>query len=149
MLGMRAVSAVILALGMVVGCTSQQRAGWTIGYGLNEYQGQVLRVRDGGPGAERLKTEAAYDPTVRRYVEQTGQPDYLLVVDRNQVQLMYIEDDQIVLFQRTTLNPKSQATITDGIPDPLASLFARPDQARLREARARRQGMLGASPSHP
>jgi len=149
MLGVRTVSAVILALGAVVGCTSQQRAGWTIGYGLNEYQGQVLRVRDGGSGAERLKTEVAYDPTVRRYVEQTGQPDYLLVVDRYQVQLMYIEDDQIALFQRSIWNPKSQATITDGIPDPLASLFTRRDQDRLREARARRQGRLGSAPSPP
>jgi len=140
---------VILALGVVVGCTSQQRAGWTIGSTLAEYQGQVLRVRDGGSGAERLKTEVAYDPTVRHYVEQAGQPDYLLVVDRYQVQLMYIEDDQIVLFQRSIWNPKSQATVTDGIPDPLASLFTRRDQDRLREARARRQGRLGSAPSPP
>ena len=139
----------VLALALVIGCTAQQRAGWTIGSTLDEYQGQVLRVRDGGSGAERLKTEAAYAPTVRHYVEQPGQPDYLLVVDRYQLQLMYIEDDQIVLFQRTVWNPKSQATVTDGIPDALASLFTRHDQDRLREARARRQGTLGASPSHP
>ena len=139
----------LFGLLLAVSCPSQQRAGWTIGSTLAEYQGQVLRVRDGGSGAERLKTEVAYDPTVRHYVEQTGQPDYLLIVDRYQVQLMYIDDDQIVLFQRGTLNPKSQATVTDGIPDPLASLFTRSDQARLREARARRQGRLGSAPSPP
>ena len=122
--------ALLFGLLLAVGCTSQQRAGWTIGSTLAEYQGQVLRVRDGGSGAERLKTEAAYDATVRHYVDQTGQPDYLLVADRYQVQLIYIEDDQIVLFQRSIWNPKSQATVTDGIPDPLASLFTRSVFAR-------------------
>jgi len=145
----RKTGALLFGLLLAVGCTAQQRAGWTIGSTLAEYQGQVLRVRDGGSGAERLKTEVAYDPTVRHYVEQAGQPDYLLVVDRYQVQLMYIEDDQIVLFQRSIWNPKSQATVTDGIPDPLASLFTRRDQDRLREARARRQGRLGSAPSPP
>jgi hypothetical protein len=148
MLDTRKVSAVVLAFGLIVGCTSQLRAGWTIGSTLVEYQGQVLRVRDDGPGAGRLKTETAYDPVVRHYVEQTGEPDYLLVVDRYQVQLMYIEDDEIVLFQRSVWSPNSQATVTDGIPDPLASLFTRQDQARLKDARARRQGVLGASRSH-
>lgn len=133
-----------LALVLVFGC-----AGWHHGTSLDEYQGQVLRIRDGGSGAERLKTEAAYDPSIKHYVEQTGQPDYLLVVDRYQLQLMYIEDDQIVVFQRTTWNPKSQATVTDGIPDPLASLFTRLDQDRLKEARSRRHGTLGSVPSRP
>jgi hypothetical protein len=127
---------VLFGLLVAIGC-SQQRAGLRMGSSLNEYQGQVLRVRDGGPGAARMKTEAAYDPTVRHYLDQNGAPDYLLVGSNYQLQLMYVEDDRIVLFQRPLFNPKSEATVTDGIPDSLASLFTRSDQDRLRQGRVR------------
>jgi hypothetical protein len=121
-----------------VSCTSQQRAGWAIGWTLPEYAGQVLRVRENGPGAARLEPEKQYDPTLRHYVETSGEPDYIYVVDRYMLQLIYVDDDRIVLFERPTLNPKSQATVTEGIPEPLTSLFTRADQDRLRQARARR-----------
>ena len=127
----------VLAAALVLGC-SQQRAGLLVGGTLIEYQGQVLRVRDDGPGARRLGMESQYDPTLRHFVQQNGDPDYIYVIDRLSLQLMYIEDDRIILFQRPVLNPKSQATVTDGIPGPLASMFTRADQERLARARARR-----------
>ena len=115
-----------------LGCTGLRH-----GASLAEYQGQVLRVTD-GPGASRLAIESAYDVTVRRFVQQNGEPDYIEVMDGSSLQLMYVEDDRIILFQRPVLNPKSQATVTDGIPGPLASMFTRADQERLARARARR-----------
>jgi hypothetical protein len=58
-------------------------------------------------------------------------------VSGQRLQLMYIDVDEVVLFQRS-LSSKSRSTVTTGIPDDLGTRFARSDQERLREARRRR-----------
>ena len=118
---------------MALGCTA-----WRIGSTLQEYQGQVLRVRDQGPGAPRLATESDYDPALRHFLQQNGSPDYLYVVDRYTLQVVYLSDDRVVLFQRPLFSPKSSATVTDGIPDGLMKLLTREDQERLARVRASR-----------
>lgn len=133
----------------LLSCTSQQRAGWTLGWKLEEYSGQVLRVRENGPGSARLEVEREYDPTLRHFLETSGYPDYIYVIDRYTLQIVYIDDDRVVLFQRPTLNPKSQATVTDGIPDGLSGLFARSDQERLKAARVQRRQALPAPQPSP
>lgn len=126
----------LLLATLTLGCTAYQRAGWKIGWTLSEYQGQVLCVKNGGPGGPRAALEEEYDPTIRHFVQQNGEPDYLYVIDRYSVQFMYVDDDRLIYFQRSTLNPKSAATVTDGIPEGLASLFSHADQERLAQARA-------------
>lgn len=130
-------AAVTLTSLLHTSCTSQQRAGWRIGSTLADYQGQVLRVPN-GPGAKRLEIEKDYDPTIRHFVEQNETPDYILVESNDVVQLIFIEDDRVVRFQRSGLNPKSRALITDGVPEPLAAQFTREDQRRLSDTRASR-----------
>ena len=121
-------------------------APWQMGATLHEYQGQVLRVKDNGPGATRLAVESDYDPTVRHFVLQNGGPDYIYVIDAYSLQLIYLEDDRIVLFQRVRLRPTSRATATDGIPDAMTTLFSSADQQRLAESRARRLGTRTTPP---
>lgn len=128
----RARSAVlIVSLVSLVSC-----AGWRIGSTMNEYQGQVLRVSNDGPGAKRLELEVAYDPTLRNFIAQNEPPDYIYVESQYAVQLIFIRDDRIIRFQRPRFNPKSRAVVTDGIPGPLSGLFSREDQKRLAESRA-------------
>lgn len=128
------------------GCTGQQRAGWQIGATLAEYQGQVLRIP--GPGAERLQIEMGYDPALRHYVEQNSAPDYIYVESTKAVQLMFINDDRVVRFQRSAINPKSRAVIIDEIPLPLASMFTRADQARLADIRRSDPAVASSGTAH-
>src|SRR5262245_7799421 len=65
-------------------------AGFRHGYTLDQFQGQVLRVKGGGPGAERLRIESDYDASVRNFVAQNDAPDYLFVGDRSTLYLIYL-----------------------------------------------------------
>ena len=107
-----------------------------MGNTLSDYQGQVLRITDDGPGAPRLEMEMDYDSALRHYVEQNGSPDYIYVESLRATQLMFIEDDRIVRFQRPKWDTKGAAVVTDGIPEPLSALFIRVDRERLAELRA-------------
>ncbi len=109
-----------------------------MGSTLRDYQGQVLRVPDGGPGAPRLEMEMDYDSALRHYVEQNGSPDYIYVESLRATQLIFIQDDRIVRFQRPKWDTKGAAVVTDGIPEPLSTLFIRADQERLSELRTLR-----------
>ena len=117
-----------------------------MGNTLREYQGQVLRITDGGPGAPRLEMEMDYDPALGNYVKQNGPPDYIYVESLRAVQLMFIEDDRIVRFQRPKWDTKSAAVVTEGIPEPLSALFIRADRVRLAELRAPAGGDRTAAP---
>jgi len=71
-------------------------------------------------------------------VEQNGSPDYIYVESLRATQLIFIQDDRIARFQRPKWDTKGAAVITDGIPEPLSTLFSRADQERLSELRALR-----------
>jgi hypothetical protein len=132
---LQCMSCFVLVIGLVflVSCT-----GARMGSTLREYQGQVLRVTDSGPGAPRLEMEMDYDSALRHYVEQNGSPDYIHVESLRATQLIFIEDDRVVRFERPKWDTKGAAVITDGISDPLSTLFIRADQKRLSELRALR-----------
>lgn len=123
--------AVVAAL--LAGCTA-----WRHNMGVNEYQGRLLRARDGGPGAVLVTNECDFDATIRRYVEQHERPDYVYEIDLNSVQFMYVDADTLVTFKRhlREYTPSSYDTATEPIPEYLSSAFEPSDQVRLRRVRA-------------
>src|SRR5437867_10980640 len=79
----------------VVGCAALR-----MGATSREYQGRLLRVSNGGPGAPRLAIESAYDRTIRHILKENGDPDFIYVANNWAVQLIYLADDRLVLIQR-------------------------------------------------
>ncbi len=135
------ISSLVLVIGIIflASCTATR-----MGSTLRDYQGQVLRVTEDGPGAPRLEMEKDYDPALRNYVEQNGPPDYIYVESLRATQLIFVEDDRIIRFQRPKWDTKGAAVVTEGIPGPLSALFIKEDQERLAELR-----LLGSRDSTP
>ena len=132
---MRIPYASILILALVIGCSSMQ-AGYEHGFTERNVRGQVLSTKS-GPGQERLAVEMKYDPAVRNFVgEQPSPPDYIYVQDRHNLQLIYLNDDRTVYFERSGLMTNSQATVVEGIPARLVSLFPRSAQDKLKQVRS-------------
>lgn len=48
----------------------------------------------------RLQSEMDYDSTVRGFVAGKGNPDYIFVIDRNTVKLIYIKSHEVATFTR-------------------------------------------------
>ena len=104
---------------------------------LEQYRHQVLRVKDSGPGAERLPVEAEHDPAVRNFIKQDGNPDYILVEDVESLRLMYIDEDRVVDFKKHFWDVGKRATVSDRIPDEISAMFTRTDRERLAAVRAK------------
>ena len=112
-----------------------------IGFILPKCNGQVLRVKEDGPGADLLAAETDYDTAIRNFVRQNGEPDYLYVTGYYSVQFIYLDDERLVLFERGKLTTTSRATVSEGIPDATVALFAAADRERLSRLRWIRRGM--------
>ena len=108
---------------------------------LPKYNGQVLRVKEDGPGADLLAAETDYDLAIRNFVRQNGKPDYLHVIDWSSVQFIYLDDERVAFFKRGMLTTNSRVTVSEGIPDATAALFAAADRERLSRLRWIRRGM--------
>jgi S1-C subfamily serine protease len=117
----------VLAL---VGC-----AGWTHGYTTLQFQGQVLRVPAGGPGAARLRIESDYDTTVRNFVVQYGEPDYLFLPDRFTLYLIYLDTNRVAAFTRSTFNSHSRLSLEE-VPPAMIQYLSPSERQRLEHARA-------------
>lgn len=102
-------------------------ATWRLGTTLPQYQGLVLPVKNGGPGTARLRLEGDFDSTVRDYVQQNGQPDYIHEIDAYALQLIYLDRQRVVVFRRPWWAFASRASVTEGIPEGLAKLLIKPD----------------------
>lgn len=130
--GVRAV-ALALALGLAVaaggGCASFRH-----GFSQARVEGQVLRAT-AGPGAERLEIESDFDPSVRTYVADRGLPDYIHVVSSRQVQLVYLERDEIAVFQREGFDPTSRVSVRSPIPEAIVARLPLRERARLETLR--------------
>jgi len=127
----------IVLLACAVGCARSHRAAWTIGWTFHEYQGQILRVAPGSPGARCLELQTEVDPGLRHFVQQNGSPDYIRLVDIHTVELAYIGDDRLLRFvreKRTTFS--SRVVVIQGIPLEFAALMTREDRERLARVRA-------------
>jgi hypothetical protein len=118
---LRAASAVVLVL---AACTALKH-GWT----LSSYEGQVLEVHS-GKGADRLKIETEFDPTIAHWVGQHGEPDYIHVQSGSLVELCYIAEDRVVTFTRGWTE-NSTASVSEPIPQRLHQMFIQADRQHL------------------
>jgi hypothetical protein len=135
---------VVALLAPLAACTT-----WQHGYTLAEVEGQVLQASV-GPGAERLELESRFDPSVRTYVANFGAPDYVYVVSRTQLQLVYLASDELVVFQRSGWSTASRVTARGPVPDALAEHFSPRDRARLAARRGEApEAGPGAEPAPP
>ena len=109
-------------------------AAFTHGATLSQYQGQMLPATGTGPGAKRLRMEADFDSTISVAIAARGTPDYVHVLDGNNVEIFYIASDTVLRFNRR-FTSDSTATVLNRIPDASASQFTAEDRQRLAQAR--------------
>lgn len=125
-----------VVVGLVLWAGLPGCANWNLGYTLHRFQGQLLHART-GPGAEALEIQRDVDPEVRSVCEQRGPPDYVLIEDQFATQLIYVEDDTVIRFQRSITNRLGTPTETRGVPDGLLRLLPASDRQRITEKRAK------------
>jgi hypothetical protein len=91
----------------IIGCASYMH-----GYTTGRYQGQWLKVAKERerplPGNERLKLETDFDPSLEVFVAATGVPDYIHVIDRKSVELVYLKQNKIYRFKRPNFDVDSK-----------------------------------------
>jgi hypothetical protein len=109
-----AVVALVLVAGLV-GCTGFVR-GFRHGATRSEREGRMLRA-DSPAGSRALEIEAAYDRGIRTYVEDKGAPDYVAVISRDLVTLIYVERDEVAAFQRPPRSSRSTVKVLAPIND--------------------------------
>jgi hypothetical protein len=117
----------VVCLGLL-GCTT-----WH-GATLPGYEGLVLGVQS-GKGAESLRMEAGFDPTLEAWITEHGDPDYIHVVSGSVVELCYIAQDELVTFTRGW-SSSSSAVATTPIPSRLSDRFNPADRRQLGSLRA-------------
>jgi S1-C subfamily serine protease len=133
---------------VTVALTLVSCSGWRHGYTVNQFQGQILRVKGGGPGAERLRIERDYDASVRNFVVQYGEPDYLFVGDRFSLNLIYLDANRVAAFRRSTFNARSDLTVGE-VSTALLPYLEPSERARLEHARTAPGIAPPAAPSAP
>lgn len=102
-----------LAVLLLTGCAAT-RHGWT----QSAFEGFVVPVQS-RPGMMRLQIERDFDPGVEAYVSKHGEPDYLYVIDRRTLKLIYMQPDRVVTFKRPFLSGTGSAAETNGLPGDL------------------------------
>jgi hypothetical protein len=90
--------------------------------------------------AERLQIESDYDATVRQWLADEGQPDYMQVESRRLLRLFYIQKDYMVVFRRQ-LRSTSQSEVVNAIGALYHRNFSDADKAALAQVRYNRAGM--------
>ena len=119
---------IILSVVFAAGCS-----GWTHGVTLAE-RTQRMHPASVGTGATSLAIESAYDQTLRSYMEDHGTPDYVYVVDRYTVHLIYLNTDTIATFTRGYTS-NSTVAVRQRIPDAMLAQLAEPERSRVLSAR--------------
>lgn len=102
-------SALLVVVLLLPGC-----AGFNHASTLANFQGYVVPTAS-KPGTCRLETEMAYDRTLKTYVEVYGRPEFIYVIDRHTVLLLYRKADKTVTFARSW-SPESRVTEKKGLP---------------------------------
>lgn len=89
----------ICLLSLLSGCASYMH-----GYTTNRYMGHWLKVsKDDSnslPGNVRLQIEREYDSSLDIIVASKGIPDYIHVIDRKSLELVYLDDNRIYHYER-------------------------------------------------
>jgi hypothetical protein len=94
------------------GCTGARSTPGT------RYLGILLNARDLGAG--EVMRQAAHDPTIKTYVAQHGNPDFVLQASLLDTQLVYVQRSVLAYFHRAT--PAAPSAVTEVTPLP-SSLF--------------------------
>lgn len=87
--------AVLSFLLFITGCAASRHGATT-----RDFEGYLVPV-DSRPGSFRLQVEKDYDSTLKNFVLGRGEPDYIFVVDRNQVKLVYLKAGEVAIFKRS------------------------------------------------
>jgi len=86
------------------------------GYTTSRYQRQWLKVsKDESsrlPGNARLEMEREFDPALDIIVASKGIPDYIHVIDRKSLELVYMNENRIYQYERSTLSVNSRLVKT-------------------------------------
>ena len=86
-------------------------AGFRHGYTTSDFQGRWVKVDHSQTGPEsgfrRLKIEMDFDYTIKQFVTENGLPDYIHVIDSDNVELVYLRDDAVYYFSRIGFLPDS------------------------------------------
>ena len=78
------------------------------------YEGILLDARKLGAG--QVTREAASDPTVKAYVAQHGNPDFILVGSTTDLELVYVSRSVLAYFHRPT--PGAPSVVSEVTPLP-------------------------------
>jgi hypothetical protein len=80
----------------------------------SRYEGILLNARELGAG--QIAREAASDPTVKAYVAQHPQPDFVLVASPTDLQLVYVRRSVLAYFHRPA--PDAPSVVREVTPLP-------------------------------
>jgi hypothetical protein len=105
---LRGVACVLAAVVSAVGCAGARSTPGT------RYLGILLNARDLGAG--EVMREAAHDPTIKTYVAQHGNPDFVLQASRLDTQLVYVRRSVLAYFHRAA--PGAPSAVTEVTPLP-------------------------------
>lgn len=107
-----------------------QRAAWAAAFALwagacvgmratpgTRYLGILLNARDLGAG--EVMREAAADPTIRTYVAEHGNPDFVLQASRTDVELVYVQRSVLAYFHREQAQAPSAVSEVTPLPSSL------------------------------
>jgi hypothetical protein len=91
------------------------------------YQGMILDIAR--RGAPELARAAAGDPALRDWLARNPRPDFVLLADARNVELVYVTDSRLVHFHRPAPGAASEVAELTPLPSPLyeilpQSLFA-------------------------
>jgi hypothetical protein len=98
----------ICALSLLSGCAAQRHGSTTY-----KFSGYVIPVSS-RPGSMRLQMERDYDSTVEGFVAGNGDPDYIYVVDRKNLKLIYMASNEVAVFKRV-FSSVSKVAVEEGI----------------------------------
>ncbi len=94
----------------------------------SDFEGFVVPVNS-RPGAARLQFEMDFDSTIRGFVAGKGTPDYIFVVDRQTVKLIYMPSKEVAVFHRSFPSPQSKVSIETNLTPDITARFSDLDKA--------------------
>lgn len=118
---MRDARGATLALAMTLAACSPLRS-----TPATRYQGMLLNAR--GQGAEALRIEMQRDPSLREYVAQAGEPDFIVIGSWADVELVYVPASRLAHFHREA--PDAPSGVEEVTPIPTGLLQILPQDLR-------------------
>jgi hypothetical protein len=85
------------------------------------YEGILLDARNLGAG--QVTREAASDPTVKAYIAQHGNPDFVLVGSTTDLELVYVSRSVLAYFHRPTQDTPSVVSEVTPLPSGLYQML--------------------------